>query len=121
MGWKFTNDKAIYLQIAEHIQMDVLRGIYPPGSQLPTVRELALEAAVNPNTMQRAYTELEAKGLVSAQRTTGRFVTEDTELLTQVRRQMAIAYTDTFLQQMNSLGLTPEEAKALLIERGGQH
>lgn len=119
MSWKFTGERAIYLQIAEHIKVDILRGKYPPGSQLPTVRELALEAAVNPNTMQRAFLELEGSGLVLAQRTAGRYVTEDTELLGQIRRTMAEKYAAKFLKQTADLGLSREEAVELLQDNGG--
>lgn len=119
MGWKFTGERAIYQQIAEHIKLDILRGKYPPGSQLPTVRELALEAAVNPNTMQRAFLELEGIELVSAQRTAGRFVTENTELLEQIRLSMAEKCAAVFLKQTADLGMTREEAVELLQEKGG--
>ena len=121
MSWTFTGDKAIYQQIVEHIRGDILRGIYPPGSRLPSVRDLALEAAVNPNTMQRAFQALEDSGLVSAQRTAGRFVTEDAALLDAVRRELAGRCADAYLQQSADLGLTRAEAIALLEAQGGNH
>ena len=63
MAWKFTGDRAVYLQIAERVKKAVLSGVYPPGEQIPSVRQLALEAAVNPNTVQHAFTELENQGI----------------------------------------------------------
>lgn len=120
MSWKFNGERAIYLQIAEHIKTDILRGTYPPGSQLPTVRELALEASVNPNTMQRAFLELEGSGLVSAQRTAGRYVTEDTSLLEDIRVSMAQKLAADFLNQIASLGFNCSEAVELLQEQGGR-
>ena len=83
MSWTLDNDRPIYLQLMERIQRDIIAGVYQPGDKLPSVRDLALEAAVNPNTMQKALSELERSGLVYSQRTSGRFITEDTEMLTQ--------------------------------------
>ena len=84
MSWTLDNDRPIYLQLMERIQRDIIAGVYQPGDKLPSVRDLALEAAVNPNTMQKALSELERSGLVYSQRTSGRFITEDTEMLTQM-------------------------------------
>ena len=77
MTWHFDNDRPIYTQLLEQILFLIVSGQYPPGSKLPSVRDLASEASVNPNTMQRALTELERSGLIYSQRTSGRFVTED--------------------------------------------
>ena len=65
MPWELDNDRPIYLQLMERIQQDIISGIYKPGDRLPSVRDLAVEAAVNPNTMQKALSELERSGLVS--------------------------------------------------------
>ena len=75
MPWELDNDRPIYLQLMERIQQDIVSGIYKPGDRLPSVRDLAVEAAVNPNTMQKALSELERSGLVYSQRTSGRFIT----------------------------------------------
>ena len=77
MAWKFNDNAPIYLQIVNTLKRNIASGAYPPGSRLPSVRDLALEAGVNPNTMQRALSELERSGLVNSQRTAGRFITED--------------------------------------------
>ena len=81
MPWELSNDRPIYLQLMERIQMDIVSGKYHAGDKLPSVRDLAIEAAVNPNTMQKALSELERVGLVYSQRTSGRFITEDATCL----------------------------------------
>ena len=91
MTWSFDDKLPIYLQIIRILKSDLARGKYQPGEKLPAVRELALSAGVNPNTMQRALAQLEAEGLVYTERTTGRFVTEDTALLEQLRDETASA------------------------------
>ena len=77
MPWNLNSDRPIFMQLIEIIQHCILSGTYPPGSKLPSVRDLASQAAVNPNTMQKALAELERSGLVYSQRTSGRFITED--------------------------------------------
>ena len=79
MPWNLDSSRPIYLQIIERVQMDIITGRYQPGDKLPSVRNLAQEAAVNPNTMQKALSELERSGLIYSQRTSGRFITEDKE------------------------------------------
>ena len=77
MRWNIRSDAPVYSQLVEHIKLAIVSGEFPLGSRLPSVRELAAEAGVNPNTMQRAFAELEREGLVLTQRTAGRTVTED--------------------------------------------
>ena len=89
MPWNLDNDRPIYLQIIERISMDIVSGVYRAGDKLPSVRELAASAAVNPNTMQKALSELERSGLVYTQRTSGRYITEDTGLIQEVRLKLA--------------------------------
>ena len=89
MPWTLNSERPIYAQIVEKIQMDIISGVYAPGDRLPSVRELAAEASVNPNTMQKALTELERTELVYSVRTSGRFITEDTALITQVKEELA--------------------------------
>ena len=81
MPWNLDSDRPIFIQILERIRVDIISGKYQPGDKLPSVRELAAEAAVNPNTMQRAFAELERTGLVYSKRTSGRFITEDREMI----------------------------------------
>ena len=89
MSWTFDNKKPIYLQIMEKIKLQIVSHTLEPNQQLPTVRELASEAGVNPNTIQRALSDLEREGFVYSKRTTGRFVTEDKELIAQSRKQLS--------------------------------
>ena len=86
MKWQFSNDAPIYSQLIAQIKVGIVSGAFPPGERLPSVRDLATEAGVNPNTMQRALTELERDGLVYSQRTTGRFVTEDQAMIASAKR-----------------------------------
>ena len=95
MPWDLDNDRPIYLQLMERIQQDIIAGIYKPGDKLPSVRDLAVEAAVNPNTMQKALSELERSGLVYAQRTSGRFITEDEQMLKEMKKEQASRQKNT--------------------------
>ncbi len=85
MAWNLDSDRPIYAQLLERIQLQIVSGIYAPGDKLPSVRELAAEASVNPNTMQKAFAELERSGLIVTKRTSGRFVTEDKNMIAQIR------------------------------------
>lgn len=114
MAWTLDSDRPIYAQIVERIQTEIVSGQYPPGGRLPSVRELAAQASVNPNTMQKAFSELERSGLIITQRTSGRIVTEDTTLIDSIRNQLASAQIDAFLTQMQSLGYTKEDILKLL-------
>ncbi len=114
MGWLFDPDRPIYTQLLEQIQLRIIVGTYGPGEKLPPVRELALEAGVNPNTMQKALAELERTELIHAQRTTGRFVTEDVELIRSCRRQLALAKIEEFVKTMQELGYDRDEVLALM-------
>lgn len=119
MAWQFDNSRPLYLQICEKITYAVISGEYRPGERFPAVRELALEAAVNPNTMQKALSELEREGILVSHRTAGRCVTEDPELIDRQRRILAEASIDSFLSRMKQLGFDRSEAEALLHRRVG--
>lgn len=116
MSWTLDNDRPIYLQLMERIQRDIIAGVYQPGDKLPSVRNLALEAAVNPNTMQKALSELERSGLVYSQRTSGRFITEDTEMLTQMKKELATEHIQEFFQKMEQLGFSRAELLTLVAK-----
>ena len=89
MKWEFKNGIPIYLQIIGQIKRQIVSGELAPGSRIPAVRDLAKEAGVNPNTMQRALTQLEQEGLLYTQRTSGRFVTQEEEIMKQTRMQLS--------------------------------
>ena len=116
MPWNLDSSRPIYLQIIERVQMDIITGRYQPGDKLPSVRDLAQEAAVNPNRMQKALSELERSGLIYSQRTSGRFITEDKELIHQMQKELAAAEVSAFVAHMKQLGITPEEIRQLLAE-----
>lgn len=114
MPWDLDNNRPIYLQLMEKIQQDIISGVYHAGDRLPSVRELALEASVNPNTMQKALSELERNGLVHTQRTSGRFITEDKTMLKQLKTELAAVHVQDFLNTMKQLGFPPEEILELI-------
>ena len=116
MPWDLDNERPIYLQLMEKIQQDIIAGIYKPGDKLPSVRDLALDAAVNPNTMQKALSELERSGLVYSQRTSGRFITEDEKKLKQMKTELASEHIKDFFEKMKQLGFQEEETLLLIQE-----
>ncbi|EES49507.1 MULTISPECIES: GntR family transcriptional regulator [Clostridium] len=109
MGWEFKDDRPIYLQLIDQLQLRIISGIYITGDKLPSVRELASEASVNPNTMQKALTELERKNLVFTQRTSGRFITEDIDLINKIRNDLAKKEIESFLNNMKNIGYAQNE------------
>lgn len=114
MPWNLDDDRPIYLQLMERIQHDIVSGVYSPGDKLPSVRDLAVDAAVNPNTMQKALSELERCGLVYSQRTSGRFITDDADLIQQMRTEMAQEHIMAFFTQMQKLGFSDEETLEMI-------
>ena len=118
MPWEFRSDLPIYAQIITQIQQRIVTGQLQPGDRLPSVRDLAAEAGVNPNTMQRAMTELERQGLVHSQRTAGRFVTEDGATIRKLREDLARTQVRDFLATMEQLGFAPQEIADLIQKEG---
>ncbi|HEK9097323.1 TPA: GntR family transcriptional regulator [Streptococcus equi subsp. zooepidemicus] len=109
MSWKFDEKSPIYAQIAQHVMLQIISQEIKSGDQLPTVREYAEIAGVNPNTMQRAFTELEREGMVYSQRTAGRFVTDNQELIARKRRELAINELKSFINNMIKMGFERSE------------
>jgi len=118
--WEFNTDRPIYLQLMEHLQLLIVNGTYRPGDKLPSVRDLAQEAAVNPNTMQKALSELERSGIIYTQRTNGRFITEDATMIDQMRSQLAEEEIREFLQKMKSYGYSSEDIIRLMQQQTKQ-
>lgn len=114
MNWHFSSDAPIYSQLIEQIKQGIVSGVFPSGERLPSVRDMATEAGVNPNTMQRALTELERVGLVYTQRTAGRFVTEDRNMIDEAKRAIAETHIKNFMAAMTQLGYGKEEILAML-------
>lgn len=121
MAWSFSGDKPIYAQLVERLQTRIVTGEYPPGARLDAVRDLSEQAGVNPNTMQRAMTELESRGLVYTQRTAGRFVTEDAARIAALREALAREKLGRFLSEMEGLGFTRGEVTTLLESEEERH
>ena len=109
MKWEFDNKRPIYLQIVEHIKLMIVSGEYNPGDKLKSVRELAYDAKVNPNTMQKALAELERDNLVFANRTAGRFITDDGDKIQQLKYETAQCKVSGFLRDMNQIGYNTED------------
>ena len=112
MEWQFRNDSPIYTQLTQRLTQAIVAGEFRPGERLPSVRELAVEAGVNPNTVQRALADLERDGLVFSQRTAGRFVTGDVSMIENAKLRLA-----DFLSEMAKLGCGRDEVIALLQGR----
>lgn len=109
MAWTFKDDRPIYSQLVEQIKIKIISGEWELGSRLSSIRELAEQAGVNPNTMQRALAELERDGLVHSKRTSGRFVTEDENMIKNVREAVAAENIAAFMESMKRLGFTESE------------
>ena len=114
MGWNFQADRPIYSQLMDQIKRRIIIGDYPPGEKMPSVRELAMEASVNPNTMQRAFAQLEQEGLLHTQRTSGRFVTEDRDRIMSIKEDLAKGLVADFLRSMKELGYSDSQTITML-------
>ena len=119
MEFIFDNERPIYIQLVEQLRIAVVSGAYEPGERLPSVRELALAAKVNPNTMQRALTELESEKLIFTERTNGKFVTEDKAVIEKAKLLLASEKVRRYLDEMRSIGISFDDAVNCLRELGG--
>ena len=117
MEWKFRSDLPIYSQLVDQIKLGIVSGSLLPGERLMSVRDMATEAGVNPNTMQRALQELEREGMVYSQRTAGRFVTENMQVIERAKKRFAEEQIRSFLEAMKKLGYQWEEILSLLKEK----
>ncbi|HCI63499.1 MAG TPA: GntR family transcriptional regulator [Clostridiales bacterium] len=116
MNWKFSGDRPVYQQIVELMRGGIVKGELPPGGKVPSVRELAAQAQVNPNTMQRAMTELEREGLLISGGTSGRTVTENPEVLEKMREEVLRELARECAEKFMVFGITPSQAAQLLLE-----
>lgn len=114
MKWQIDSDRPVYKQLIEQTEQAIVSGIFSPGERLPSVRDLAAEAGVNPNTMQRALAELERSGILYSQRTSGRFITDDKEMIDNMKYQKAEDEARNFLANMKKLGLSADDVARLL-------
>lgn len=114
MTWNLRNDRPIYVQLMEIIKYQIISGVYKPGDKLPSVREFATEASVNPNTMQKALTELERENLIYTNRTSGKFISEDEAMIQKMRKDIATQEIEKFLENMAKLGFTKQETISII-------
>lgn len=117
--WSFTNDKPVYIQIIDEIMNRIALGIYKPGERIPSVRDLAEEARVNPNTMQKALAEIERNGYIISLRTSGKFVTDNPELISCLNSDRSEEIVRNFLSEIRRLGLTVDDAVELIRKYSG--
>ena len=116
MAWSFSPDRPLYLQLLEQMKMSIVSGKYQPGDKLPAIRELALEAAVNPNTAQKAMAELEREELIYSLRTSGKFVTSEIALIEKAKSELARELIIRFLENMAAIGYSRQETAVLVTE-----
>ncbi|MGM0836623.1 MAG: GntR family transcriptional regulator [Bacillota bacterium] len=109
MTTKYESNKPIYLQIIDRISKEIVRGDLKPGDKLPSVREMAIQSGVNPNTIQRTYSEMERMEIVETRRGQGTFVTEDSGMVVQLRKSMEASVVESFVQSMREIGVTETE------------
>ncbi len=114
MSWDLKSDRPIYAQLIEQLELKICSGIYALGTKLPSVRDLAQEASVNPNTMQRALAKLEEDGLLYTNRTSGRFVTEDVKMVHKAKNRLAQEQIQEFLEKMKRLGFDQKDILDIL-------
>jgi len=114
MAWQMNSDRPIYSQLYDKLLTRIVCGIYKAGNKLPSVRELAVEASVNPNTMQRAFAELEHSGLIVTRRNSGRVVTEDMTKIEAAKHQLALTQVNHFIANMRELGYNDQEIMDLI-------
>lgn len=119
MSWSFDKHTPVYIQIADKICTQIITGEYAPEEQIPSVRQLAVVAAVNPNTVQRALAELENEGIIYSKGTLGRFVTSDKSLIEQARRRAAKQLVSDFINQAKRLNISKEELNKMVEEENG--
>ncbi len=121
MSWKFSNNKAIFQQIVDIIIKDIVSGKYKEGEKLPSVRDLSLEAGVNPNTVQRAYMEVEQKGLIYTKRGDGRYVSEDVSLIKSQADDNLEKAIKSFIGNLREMGFSDKEIlNAVSLELKGK-
>ena len=116
MGYNFIEDIPIYLQIIEHIKMQIINKKYLPKQKLPSVRELSLELNVNPNTVQKALLELEKLGLIFTERTNGKFVTENIKLIEDTKKETICKMINEFCESMKKLGIEDKQIFQIIID-----
>lgn len=116
MQWELNSERPVYIQLIEQIQTGIISGYFKPGDKLPSVRDLAADATVNPNTMQKALADLERTGLIYTNRTSGRFITSDETMIKKLKGQSAMELVQDFIERMKQLGFEPDETLDYVTE-----
>lgn len=114
---RFDNNIPIYVQLVEHIKVNIVSGKILPGDKLLSVRELALKYKVNPNTMQKALVELGDEKLIYTESTNGKYVTKDHKLIENIKKELAKDKVFTYIDSMEKLGISIDESIKYLKER----
>lgn len=109
MKFSFNNDTPIYLQLINQLKIEIISGNISLGKKLPSVRDLAIECKVNPNTIQRALSELEEIGIIYTERTNGKFVTEDKKLINKLKKEYAFEESKKYVEVMKNIGFNKDE------------
>ena len=120
MGKEFQASKPIYMQIVDKINQQIVRNELKPGDKLPSVREMAVQSGVNPNTIQRTYTELERMAIVETKRGQGTFVVENEKVIQELKLQLQIEMISAFVNNMRELGFSEKEMVASIISYFGE-
>ena len=118
MEYNFDNERPIYIQLVEMLKIEIISGRIKSGEKLPSVRDFAMKAKVNPNTMQKALSELERENLIYTERTYGKYVTDDKNLIENIRNEIASELVSNFVKAMNNIGICGEEIKQYMINEG---
>ncbi len=118
MSWQLNGTQAVFIQIADKLRRDIVNGVYPPDTQFPTVRQLAFDASVNPNTMQRALSLLEEEGLLISRGTVGRYVTSEHEVIESARKKICFDTVKRFCLEARALGISRSELMDYIKEVG---
>lgn len=114
--WELDSERPVYIQLIEKLKADIISGFYKPGDKLPSVRELAALALVNPNTMQKALSELERTGLIYTNRTAGRFITPDEGIILRLKEEAATLQVRELINNMKQLGIKPDQIIKLVTD-----
>ena len=120
MNYTFDNERPIYIQLVEKLRIEIVSGKLKPGERIASVRELAFTTKVNPNTMQKALVELEGEGLIYTERTNGKFITTDQNLIEKAKKELAKENVNKYISDMNNIGITFEESIKYLQEWRGK-
>ena len=116
MMWEFNSEKPVYIQIMDEIKARIISGVYQAGQRIPSVRELAEEARVNPNTMQKALSETERQGLIFSMRTSGKYITNDENKIAELKSDTAKGECEIFISKMLKLGFKNDEILTIISD-----